>query len=142
MTKSGTGTWELGRGTWGHGTWGLRTQGRGMQGRGDLGTWGSHVPVHTFLSPMSHVHVPLLATAWYLAKARCYNTSALHIVFYHSEKSLGCLCIFHVTVANPGGVPLSSYLEKILKGRRVENFLGLQLNLWPEGPEKFWAPTL
>ena len=36
MTKSGTGTWDLGRGdsgTWGRGDVGTR-------GRGDVGTWG------------------------------------------------------------------------------------------------------
>ena len=43
VTKSGTGTWDLGRGdlgTWGRGdvgTWGLRDS--GTWGRGDVGTW-------------------------------------------------------------------------------------------------------
>ena len=46
MTKSGTGTWDLGRGdsgTWGLGdvgTWGRGTWGRGTWGRGDVGTRG------------------------------------------------------------------------------------------------------
>ena len=57
VTKSGTGTWDLGRGdsgTWGRGdvgTWGLGdsgtrglgdsgTRGVGTRGRGDSGTWG------------------------------------------------------------------------------------------------------
>ena len=33
VTKSGTGTWDLGRGTWGRGD-------SGTWGRGDVGTWG------------------------------------------------------------------------------------------------------
>ena len=52
VTKSGTGTWDLGRGdsgTWGRGDVGTRgrgdagTRGRGdsgTRGRGDSGTWG------------------------------------------------------------------------------------------------------
>ena len=52
VTKSGTGTWDLGRGdsgTWGRGdvgTWGLGDVGTrglgdvGTRGRGDVGTWG------------------------------------------------------------------------------------------------------
>ena len=36
VTKSGTGTWDLGRGD--SGTWGLGDV--GTRGRGDVGTWG------------------------------------------------------------------------------------------------------
>ena len=35
VTKRGTGTWDVGRGTWDAGTWG-----RGTRGRGNSGTWG------------------------------------------------------------------------------------------------------
>ena len=43
MTKSGTGTWGLGRGTRGLGRGDVGTWGRGdvgTWGRGDVGTWG------------------------------------------------------------------------------------------------------
>ena len=52
VTKSGTGTWGLGRGTrvwdvgrvgWDVGTWGRGDVGRGDVGTWDVGTWGGAI---------------------------------------------------------------------------------------------------
>ena len=40
VTKSGTGTWGLGRGTWDVGRWTRGRRDAGTRGRGDAETWG------------------------------------------------------------------------------------------------------